>query len=168
MKSLRVEVLSVYGGQARILIGYFDGKHLCIQKSPIYDIGSEGLQNWILLMKWWFSDAAGDTTRLPSPQDIKDSRNLAVNPADKVQQIVEFIGHEVKVRKLLRRGAGGGVSRGALQADLHVRWGFDKCTKAMDTCRLNFMAAVGETTFLRHTAGWKSKSDLPQIIARRW
>ncbi|KMU74105.1 hypothetical protein CISG_04034 [Coccidioides immitis RMSCC 3703] len=57
-----VEVLSVYGGQARILIGYFDGKHLCIQKSPIYDIGSEGLQNWILLMKWWFSDAAGDTT----------------------------------------------------------------------------------------------------------
>nr|KMM71958.1 hypothetical protein CPAG_08258 [Coccidioides posadasii RMSCC 3488] len=76
-----VEVLSVYGGQARILIGYFDGKHLCIQKSPIYDIGSEGLQNWILLMKWWFSDAAGDTTRLPSPQDIKDSRNLAVRPA---------------------------------------------------------------------------------------
>ncbi|KAK2796217.1 hypothetical protein FQN50_009637 [Emmonsiellopsis sp. PD_5] len=67
-----VEVLSVYGRRARILIGYFDGKHLCVQKSPIHDIGSKGLQNWILLMKWWFSDAAGDTACLPSPQDIKD------------------------------------------------------------------------------------------------
>ncbi|WEW61471.1 methyltransferase [Emydomyces testavorans] len=39
----------------------------------------------------------------------------------------------------------GGVSRGALQAGLHVSWGFDKCPKAMDSYRLNFQTAVGET-----------------------
>lgn len=39
----------------------------------------------------------------------------------------------------------GGVSRGALQAGLHIQWGFDFCSKAMDTYRLNFPTAVGET-----------------------
>ncbi|KAI2012627.1 hypothetical protein LOZ39_000563 [Ophidiomyces ophidiicola] len=44
----------------------------------------------------------------------------------------------------------GGVSRGALQAGLHVRWGFDKCPKAMDTYRLNFRTAIGETCEVVH------------------
>jgi DNA (cytosine-5)-methyltransferase 1 len=39
----------------------------------------------------------------------------------------------------------GGISRGAAQAGLRVQWGFDICPKAMDTYRLNFPTAVGET-----------------------
>lgn len=39
----------------------------------------------------------------------------------------------------------GGMSRGALQAGLRVLWGFDKCDKAMDSYRLNFDTAIGET-----------------------
>lgn len=39
----------------------------------------------------------------------------------------------------------GGVSRGAYQAGVQVNWAFDKCPKAMDTYRLNFPMAMGET-----------------------
>ncbi|PGH12784.1 hypothetical protein AJ80_06608 [Polytolypa hystricis UAMH7299] len=44
----------------------------------------------------------------------------------------------------------GGVSRGALQAGLRVSWGYDKCAKAMQTYRLNFDTAVGETCEVAH------------------
>lgn len=38
----------------------------------------------------------------------------------------------------------GGISRGAEMANLHVKWGFDKCKHAMNTYRLNFPRAFCE------------------------
>ncbi|QVM12581.1 hypothetical protein D8B26_007202 [Coccidioides posadasii str. Silveira] len=58
----------------------------------------------------------------------------------------------------------GGVSRGALQAGLHVRWGFDKCPKAMDTYRLNFRTAVGETCEVVHFLTNETKDIMVDIM----
>ncbi|KAK2804896.1 hypothetical protein FQN50_006402 [Emmonsiellopsis sp. PD_5] len=40
----------------------------------------------------------------------------------------------------------GGISCGASQAGLEIKWAFDKCVNAMNTYRLNFPTAIGETS----------------------
>ncbi|KAK2785686.1 hypothetical protein FQN53_007473 [Emmonsiellopsis sp. PD_33] len=40
----------------------------------------------------------------------------------------------------------GGISCGASQAGLAIKWAFDKCVNAMNTYRLNFPTAIGETS----------------------
>lgn len=65
----QIQILSIFDNKARFLIAYHDGKHLCIQKSPLYGIEGDSAgpdENAKLLQRWWLADAAGDTSRVPS------------------------------------------------------------------------------------------------------
>ncbi|KMP08956.1 c5 cytosine methyltransferase DmtA [Coccidioides immitis RMSCC 3703] len=57
-----------------------------------------------------------------------------------------------------------GVWRGTLQAGLHIRCGFDKCPKAMETYRLNFTSAVGETCEVAHFLTNDSEDIIVDIL----
>ncbi|EER43974.1 conserved hypothetical protein [Histoplasma capsulatum var. duboisii H88] len=73
-----VLVISHFGIKGRILIAHFDGTHLCIQKSDIYDLrGGEDAKNFELFARWRASDAAGKT-KVALPVDIKPLKTLAV------------------------------------------------------------------------------------------
>lgn len=52
------------GKQGRVLESYFDGKHLVLRRTKIYDFRNESSEAFRDFAEWYLGDPTGDTTCL--------------------------------------------------------------------------------------------------------